>query len=202
VQTHIGHMMAGGMIAIKPPVDHVGNPRQGVPVPLLEGCKRPLDALRVHPLLHMPILQDIFVIVQRKEIVAAHSPESKDGNHRKDDARHGNLPGFMGCGSNGNVLPGRRSGCALGLGFALSRFLRHEGQSPIIPIKAWAPHPTSLLRAGFRLPTPSTKTCPFTPASKDRSLGIPSRWGPRLRSRRRPPLRITASFGCGVGAGN
>lgn len=46
--------------------------------------------------------------------------------------------------------------------------------------------PSTLFRAGFRLPslsTPATKTCPFTPANKNRSPGAPNRLGPgALRS--------------------
>jgi len=98
----------------------------------MKGGNRPRDALLGEPLLHVRILQNIVIIVAGKEIAAPHTPKGNDGNHRKDEAQNGNLPRLMGWGSYRNGLPGRRLWRALDLGFALSRFLRHDGQSSII----------------------------------------------------------------------
>ncbi|MGD0521096.1 MAG: hypothetical protein ABSA48_07550 [Terracidiphilus sp.] len=132
VQAQIGHMVTAGIFAIKLPVDHVGDPRQRVPVGRMEGCKCPLDALRGYPLLHVAVLHDIVVIVQRNEIVAPHAAVAKCGDHHEDDTNGDNLPRLGGYGRNGRSLSGRRFRRALALDFALSRFLRHDWQSPII----------------------------------------------------------------------
>src|ERR1035441_2104377 len=58
-----------------------------------------------------------------------------------------------------------------------------------VKITCWGPRvagdPESM---GTPVSTPSTKTCPFTPASKNRSPGTPSRWGPRYPPHRRRPV--------------
>lgn len=69
MQTQVGDMVAGGIIAIDLPVDHMRNPCQRMPIACIEGRKRPCDALHVQPLLHMPVLQHIGVIVQGDEII-------------------------------------------------------------------------------------------------------------------------------------
>src|SRR5271157_2623207 len=98
----------------------------------MEGGKRPLDALRVQSLVHLQVLKDIVVIVVGKEAVAAHTLEGKNGDHHKDEAEGGNLPGLMGGGSCENGLPGRRIRRALASGFAQARFAGHDCRTPII----------------------------------------------------------------------
>jgi len=58
----------------------------------MKGGKRPGDALRICPYLHLVVFLDVDAIVVGKEIVVAHATEGKDGNCRKDEADGGALP--------------------------------------------------------------------------------------------------------------
>ena len=125
-------MVPAGMFAVELPVDHVGDPRERMPVRRMKRCKRPLDALRGYPPLHLRVLYHIVVIVQRYEIVAPHTTVGKNGGRHKNEADGGNPPGFTGYGSNGNGLFGRRFWRALAAVFPLVRFAGHSEQSPIV----------------------------------------------------------------------
>jgi hypothetical protein len=115
----------------------------------MEGCKRPRDAPHGQPLLNLPILQDIIVIVIRKEIVGPHTAEGKNGDHHKNDADGGNQPrwvrfAIIACTIDGcsiiisisstinDSLFGKRFWRALATGFALSLSSGHDGQPRMI----------------------------------------------------------------------
>ena len=72
-------MMAGGIVAIEAPVDHVRNPGEGVPVGDAKGGECPLDALGGYAVVHIPVLPDIVHIVVGKETVMAHALKGEEG---------------------------------------------------------------------------------------------------------------------------
>jgi BirA family biotin operon repressor/biotin-[acetyl-CoA-carboxylase] ligase len=80
---------------------------------------------------------------------------------------------------------------------------------PLLPLAAGlaaveAIRAVSGLTADLRWPNdvlvsaPRTKTCPFTPASKDRSLGTPSPWGPQSASRKAVGILVEAKSSGGA----
>src|SRR5208337_142920 len=103
-----------------------------MPVTGIVSRKRPRDALQVHSLLHMLVLQDIEVIVAAKEIAVPHAPKRNHGNHRKNHAYSGNLPRLTGCVSYGSGLFGWCARRAFASGFPQSRFAGHDCPPPII----------------------------------------------------------------------
>ena len=104
MQAQVGHVIAGRIPPIKTPVDHVRNPCKRVPVPGIVTGKRPPDALDRQPLLHIPVFQNIVVIVNAEEIVAPHSAICNHGHHSKQDAHSGNLPRLSADLADGNAF--------------------------------------------------------------------------------------------------
>ncbi len=100
MQANIGHVVAIRIISIEPPVHHVRDPRQRVPITGIEGGECPLDALRVYPLLHMQVLHNIIAIVELDKIVIPHSLVSKERNHRESHAHSSNPPAIICYGRN------------------------------------------------------------------------------------------------------
>ena len=73
-------MVAGRIRCEELAVQHVREPRQGMPVVGIDRLKRPGDAGLCQSRLHMAILGDIFVIIIADEVKAAHLPEYAGGH--------------------------------------------------------------------------------------------------------------------------
>src|ERR1039458_10772278 len=98
-------MVSARVIAIDLPVHRVRNPRQRMPVSLLEGGKRPLNAMRVQSLLHVQIFLDVAGIVVGEKVVVTHAAKGKCSNRRKDQANSGNFPRLVIRSSRGSRIP-------------------------------------------------------------------------------------------------
>jgi BirA family transcriptional regulator, biotin operon repressor / biotin---[acetyl-CoA-carboxylase] ligase len=99
-----------------------------------------------------------------------------------------------------------------GDGLYVSVLLRPQipaARLPLLPLAtglaaAEAIHTVAGITADLRWPNdvliaaPRTKTCPFTPASKDRSLGTPSPWGPQPVSRKAVGILVEAKSSGGA----
>ena len=69
-------------------VEHVREPRQGMPVVGIDRLKRPDDVAPGESHLHMAIPGDVFVIIIADEVKAAHLPEYASGNQDKEKANN------------------------------------------------------------------------------------------------------------------
>src|SRR6185369_3793931 len=72
-------VMPRGCRAVELPVEHVGHPRERMPVVRpLAGGPCPMDRLGIETTLHVRIRGDVLVVVEVDEIAAENGPERRD----------------------------------------------------------------------------------------------------------------------------
>jgi len=78
MQKQTDDVMTGSIRAEKIPIQHVGKPRQGMPITEICGCDCPFHACRIDARLDMNIFRDVCRIVEVDKIIVGNPAEGKE----------------------------------------------------------------------------------------------------------------------------
>lgn len=91
MQKEVGKMMTGRIQTKALNIQHMGEPRERVPIGSVAGRKSPLKALQCKSLLHMHIVGDVFIVVIRDKFVVFYLPVDCDGHKHEQCTKNESL---------------------------------------------------------------------------------------------------------------